>query len=367
MGEGPSVLEWVIKNQNKVGHAVTNVVWDHSAGKQTIVKGHRLTQLSCIGKRIIAKFIPKNSSDPNTSTISIEFCRGTPSRFRDNNESLMKLRFGRMSIEGKSVSTITLQRMVELEDLKLRDVTGEHFDPKEVVKAWKKIDQSKNFGTVLLDQKLTPGVGNVIRIECLHAFCLHPKIKLENIDDAKLYRIAKWLNKFATQWYRLKQGDSKSSDGPLCQLYWIDGDGYGHNHNQPAEHGKYRCRDMCPRCNVRVEKNGFKDEVGRSRKVFFCPQCQPDPKPNRGLLKYFNKTMSSSSLSSTSSSSSSSSSLLSSSSTPPSSLKLSLSLSTSKKRKADEIDLSERHSSKKQSGKEESPIVLSSDDDEHEE
>ncbi|GMI46461.1 hypothetical protein TrCOL_g6859 [Triparma columacea] len=269
MGEGPSVKAWVEKNRKKIGSEVTKEVYDGDLdwplGKPPDLKGGKLMKMECLGKLILTTFEKEIRSSPfaartTTTTTTLLLCRGSGGG-RDNGV-LMKLNFpGNLSItifkagesnRGAFVTTISVADAQTLRSSRQHlDVTGDDavFNADAVLDVLGKADQKQYLATVLLDQTIFPGVGNVMKIECLFHFSLHPEALLKDVDGEKRREIVLWLRDFAMRWYKLKVAttDEERADILLgAQLYWINARGMGHENDAPEGY-QGRRKVVCPR------------------------------------------------------------------------------------------------------------------------
>ena len=299
MGEGPSVKAWVEKNRKKIGSEVTKEVYDGDLdwplGKPPDLKGGKLMKMECLGKLILTTFEKEIRSSPfaartTTTTTTLLLCRGSGGG-RDNGV-LMKLNFpGNLSItifkagesnRGAFVTTISVADAQTLRSSRRHlDVTGDDavFDADAVLDVLGKADQKQYLATVLLDQTIFPGVGNVMKIECLFHFSLHPEALLKDVDGEKRREIVLWLRDFAMKWYKLKVATTDEERAGIllgAQIYWINARGMGHENDAPEGY-QYRRKVVCPRlfCGEKTKTMDVKQPDGVPRVTYYCPKCQP--------------------------------------------------------------------------------------------
>jgi formamidopyrimidine-DNA glycosylase len=110
---------------------------------------------------------------------------------------------------------------------------------------------SRTIGEVLLDQRVTAGIGNVYRCEALWQRRLNPWKSSADLTDQDL----KALFETARQAMRANLG------GDFKRMF----PGYG----KAAVHG--RAGRPCRRCGARIQ---IKAQGGHARMTFWCPACQ---------------------------------------------------------------------------------------------
>lgn len=133
-------------------------------------------------------------------------------------------------------------------------------DDADAEKAWERICKSRAaIGTLLLDQSVLAGIGNIYRAEVLFALGIHPNrlgkdVTREEFDDI-WDLISRWLQ-IGVKHNRIITVDRESVDVPLSRL--------------PAkERIQIYKRKNCPRCGGEVDTWEL-----ATRKIFACYQCQ---------------------------------------------------------------------------------------------
>lgn len=126
------------------------------------------------------------------------------------------------------------------------DVCSLSFEANDVLIKMKNIKQrDKVISDVLLDQHIYPGVGNIIKVEGLHAVGVHPKQPLFSLSDEKLILVINACQSYAMKWL-------KSGRAPTKSVY---------------------NKTICGTCNepqVSMQRVG-----GSHRTTFWCIKCQP--------------------------------------------------------------------------------------------
>jgi endonuclease VIII len=115
--------------------------------------------------------------------------------------------------------------------------------PVAVARARTRAGSQEAIGTVLLDQSVAAGIGNIVRCEALFALRVDPCAPLANVSDALLAALLEESR-------RLLQAGVRTG-GPLPQAV------YG--------------RRICPRCGAVTKRRGQGDQA---RTVHWCPGCQ---------------------------------------------------------------------------------------------
>jgi endonuclease-8 len=131
------------------------------------------------------------------------------------------------------------------------DILADDWSPAEVVKRARQLNQ-RPVGELLLDQRVTAGIGNVYRCEALWQERVSPFKKTEELTDeqlAGLFEIAR-----------------KAMQANLTSTTWRRSfPGYGRG----AVHG--RAGRPCPRCGTLIQAKGMGENP---RTVYWCARCQ---------------------------------------------------------------------------------------------
>ena len=139
------------------------------------------------------------------------------------------------------------------------DILGAGWDVEDVIRRARQ-SAAPTLGEVLLDQRVTAGIGNIYKCESLWDLRLDPWQPVTDTDDAALAAVFREAR-------RLLLGSINPNGGHGRQFP------SGH----PVVHG--RGGRQCPRCLGRIE-------VGRQgqppRYTYFCPTCQRAPRPPEG-------------------------------------------------------------------------------------
>ena len=110
-------------------------------------------------------------------------------------------------------------------------------------------------GTVILDQGLIAGPGNVYKCEVCFLRGVHPHRLVRDVDDLDGFvaLLAKLMQANKTTGMQITTGDTRSG-----RMQWVYGRG-----GQP-----------CKRCHTRIER-AMQPGYGGDRVTFWCPTCQP--------------------------------------------------------------------------------------------
>ncbi|XP_003792846.2 endonuclease 8-like 3 [Otolemur garnettii] len=103
---------------------------------------------------------------------------------------------------------------------------------------------------VLMDQKVLPGVGNIIRNEALFDSGLHPAVKACQLTDEQTHHLVKMVRDFSILFYRCHKAGSAIS-----------------------KHYKVYKRPNCGQCHCKITVCRFGEN---NRMTYFCPQCQKE-------------------------------------------------------------------------------------------
>ncbi|KAM5312645.1 endonuclease 8-like 3 isoform 2-T2 [Glossophaga mutica] len=101
---------------------------------------------------------------------------------------------------------------------------------------------------VLLDQRVLPGVGNIIKNEALFDSGLHPAVQVCQLTDEQIHHLVKMIRDFSILFYRCHKAGSAVS-----------------------KHCKVYKRPDCGRCHRRITVCRLGDN---RRMTYFCPHCQ---------------------------------------------------------------------------------------------
>ena len=145
------------------------------------------------------------------------------------------------------------------------DIIGETWSAREVV-ARARAKNASAIGELLLDQRITAGIGNVYRCEALWQRRINPWTPTSELADDALQAL------FETARDQMKA----NLDTTIGRHRRFPGYGRG------AVHG--RGGQPCPRCGTRIR---VKAQGELARLTYWCPACQPDSasaRPVKGRL-----------------------------------------------------------------------------------
>ncbi|KAL2781129.1 endonuclease 8-like 3 [Daubentonia madagascariensis] len=103
---------------------------------------------------------------------------------------------------------------------------------------------------VLMDQKVLPGVGNIIKNEALFDSGLHPAVKVCQLTDEQTHHLVKMICDFSILFYRCHKAGSAVS-----------------------KHYKVYKRPNCGQCHCKITVCRFGEN---NRMTYFCPRCQKE-------------------------------------------------------------------------------------------
>lgn len=126
------------------------------------------------------------------------------------------------------------------------DILGDAWDAGEVVKRARELG-GRPVGELLLDQRVTAGIGNIYRCEALWRQEINPWKKTDEVADAQL--------KALFEAARAMMRASIAGPRPRHSVYG-------------------RARRPCPRCGTPIRSRLMGENP---RPVYWCPACQPDP------------------------------------------------------------------------------------------
>ena len=153
------------------------------------------------------------------------------------------------TVTGPIPANIPRQKFLNFSNL---DVCSYSFSEKSVLeKIRKETNKERSISDVLLDQNIFPGVGNIIKVEGLHAASIHPKQTASSIHDDQLLVLIDSCRNYAMKWLQNGHAPSKSV------------------------YNKSTC-SSCKQQTISMQRVG-----GSQRTTFWCIQCQPLQLPTR--------------------------------------------------------------------------------------
>ncbi|KAL6061195.1 hypothetical protein STEG23_011271, partial [Scotinomys teguina] len=110
--------------------------------------------------------------------------------------------------------------------------------------------QGRMLCDVLLDQRVLPGVGNIIKNEALFDSGLHPAVKVCQLSEEQIHHLVRMIRDFSILFYRCQKAGSAIS-----------------------KHYKVYKRPYCGQCHSRITVCRLGEN---SRMTYFCPHCQKE-------------------------------------------------------------------------------------------
>ncbi|XP_028613541.1 endonuclease 8-like 3 [Grammomys surdaster] len=149
------------------------------------------------------------------------------------------------SVELRS-SVESQQRVRMMEEL---DVCSPKFSFSRAENEVKK-QRNRMLCDVLLDQRVLPGVGNIIKNEALFDSGLHPAVKICQLSDEQTHHLVKMTRDFSILFYRCHKAGSDIS-----------------------KHYNVYKRPKCGHCHCKITVCRLGEN---SRMTYFCPHCQKE-------------------------------------------------------------------------------------------
>ncbi len=115
---------------------------------------------------------------------------------------------------------------------------------------------TRKIKTVLLDQTVVAGIGNIYSDEALHRAGIHPETPANQIDAAQAGRLLEAIRE------TLAEGIARNG----ASIDWVYRGGDFQNHFRVYQ----RTGEPCPVCGTKIER-----KVVNQRSSHFCPVCQP--------------------------------------------------------------------------------------------
>ncbi|XP_059541775.1 endonuclease 8-like 3 isoform X1 [Myotis daubentonii] len=141
-------------------------------------------------------------------------------------------------------STESQQRIRMMEEL---DVCSPKFNFSRAEREVRK-QQGRMLCDVLMDQRVLPGVGNIIKNEALFDSGLHPAVRVCQLTEEQIQHLVKMTRDFSLLFYRCRKAGLAVS-----------------------KHYKVYGRPHCGRCRSRITVCRLGEN---SRMTYFCPRCQ---------------------------------------------------------------------------------------------
>ena len=135
----------------------------------------------------------------------------------------------------------------------------EPLDPQTVFRVLKSLKTTRFIKTVLLDQHVLAGIGNIYADEALFLAGIHPQARLFHIEEAAIRQLSRGIPRILKQAIKNK--------GTTLSDYQTPDSGIGNHQNSLKVYGReglpcYTCGTVI----TRIKING--------RSSHFCPQCQ---------------------------------------------------------------------------------------------
>ena len=129
-----------------------------------------------------------------------------------------------------------------------------NWDPAEVVKRLGS-REDEEIGTVVLDQSVIAGPGNVYKSEICFLRGVHPRTLVRDVPDIDGFvaLLARLMQANRTTGMQITTGDTRRG-----RMQWV----YG------------RAGESCRRCTTKIERE-LQAGYGGDRVTFWCPSCQP--------------------------------------------------------------------------------------------
>lgn len=196
--------------------------------------------------RMEGKYVIRTKNDKYDKHEHVEFV------FSDNKTLRYKdtRKFGRMYLYKKEVA---------YSKKPLVDLGLEPWDKELTVNYLKEKIKTKSLPikTILLDQSIITGLGNIYVDEVLYLSNINPLKKPNELNDDDLKNIIKYTKEVLESAIKL--------GGTTIRTYESSEGVHGNFQNKLLIHGK----EKCPKCNTKVDKI----KVG-GRGTYYCPKCQ---------------------------------------------------------------------------------------------
>jgi endonuclease VIII len=134
------------------------------------------------------------------------------------------------------------------------DVLGASFDTNAVIARARSLPADTPAASLLLDQKVACGIGNIYKCESLFLEGVHPARELHALTDAQIEQL--FLRARALMQANLEPGKRRTRGAREATRYWV----------------YRRGGEPCHRCRTPIVS---RVDGGEQRRTYWCPTCQP--------------------------------------------------------------------------------------------
>lgn len=270
MPEGPEVRSAADKVERALKpFPVTDVYFsfDHLKSYEKTLKGQRVIKVETRGKAMMIHFSNTLIIYSHNQLYGRWMIRRTHNYPRTNRQLRVAIHNAKKSAllySASDIEVLTPGQVCAHPFLSLLGPDVHSADPKHVLEQLQsKKYLRRQFSSLFLDQHFLAGTGNYLRSEILFVAGLHPRLRPIDCSTAKLEKLSEAAVSVPRQAYRhngitneLGKARELEAEGQTRGQYrhWVFG-----REDQP-----------CRICNEPVVK-----DVAASRRVYFCPACQP--------------------------------------------------------------------------------------------
>jgi endonuclease-8 len=234
----------------------------------------QLVSAEATGKNLSLRYVRRNSQGQEEPPLIVrvhlgiagKWRIGAPDKFKPSSRaaSPLCLDFGDRVAFVYRPSEIAIEREAFTKPLQHLgpDLLGDEPDWSEIIRrARDPMHAARPLGELLLDQRVSAGIGNVYKSELCFLTKQHPFLRVDEVSDDKLLEIFKLARKLLLTnlgpWRRTTTADRSREELPTRGQgrYWV----YG------------RQRGPCYTCGARIEKKMMGPDL---RAAFWCPRCQ---------------------------------------------------------------------------------------------
>ena len=245
MPEGDTIFRMAARLRRQlVGRTVESARPEYLAR----LKGRKLESIEPVGKHLVMRFsggLSLRSHMRMTGRWQVDSSSERPRAPQHRIRAFVS--FGDLLAVAVGVPDIELSTD---SDVRVRhlgpDILAPGFDGSEVIRR-ARVAEAETVGELLLDQRVSAGIGNIYRCEALWAERVDPWAAPASLSDAVLNRLY-------------------STARDLMRRSLAGGSAFRH---RAAVHG--RAGRPCPRCGTRIE---VRAQGRKGRLTFYCPACQ---------------------------------------------------------------------------------------------
>ena len=272
MPEGPEIRQAADQIARVLeGQVIEHATLDHPSLKRAKrhIQGHRVELVDCHGKALLTQFSSGRTMYSHNQLYGIWLVveRGV---IPETNRALrVGLHTATHSALLYSATDISFWKTDEVHQHPFLqrigpDVLGKTTNPDVVLDQLTKL-KNRQLASLYLDQSFIAGLGNYLRSEILFFSGVHPAKKPSQLSDAQLKKLAKNTISISQRSYKTKGLTLPPKLMPKART----------RKGRPYESDRFavfaRAGKPCRVCGTKIQKTAM-----NSRRIYWCPSCQPE-------------------------------------------------------------------------------------------